>query len=171
MWYILPYLYNVQYNKVKYIPLFPKSSWRVPEEFLKSSQRVPKEFPQSSHRVLPCSKKERPKTLYHVHYVCTRVVTTFGRGDSCPNLVYSATFVALLRHLVSSSDQFFEGFALGGCIALVCVPYHIYSSWMFTKFHLQVIKSRVIFRIWGGHCLWWLMRSLRDGHSTRRDWE
>jgi hypothetical protein len=74
---------------------------RVPEEF---PQRVPKEFPQNSHRVLPCRKKERPQTLYHVHYVCTRVVTTFGRGDSCPNLVYSATFVALLRHLVSSSE-------------------------------------------------------------------
>jgi hypothetical protein len=45
MWYILPYLYNVQYIKVKYIPLFPKSSWRVPEEF---PQRVPTEFPQSA---------------------------------------------------------------------------------------------------------------------------
>jgi hypothetical protein len=26
MYYTLPYLYNVQYSKVKYIPLFPKSS-------------------------------------------------------------------------------------------------------------------------------------------------
>jgi hypothetical protein len=66
--------------------------------------------------VLPCSKKERPQTLYHVYYVCTRVVTTFGRGDSCPKLLYSATFVVLLGHLVSSSVMYrvktdFEGFA------------------------------------------------------------
>jgi hypothetical protein len=38
-----------------------------------------------------------------VHYICTRVVTTSGRRDSCPNPVYSAMFVVLLRHLVSSS--------------------------------------------------------------------
>jgi hypothetical protein len=61
---------------------------------------VPNVFPEP----LPCSEKERPQTLYHVHYVCTRVVTTSGRGDSCPNLVYSATFVVLLRHPVSSSE-------------------------------------------------------------------
>jgi hypothetical protein len=92
------------YNTAK-LNIFPKSFWRVLEEFPKSSS---KEFPKSSHRVLPCSKKERPQTLYHVHYVCTRVVTTSGRGDSCPNLVYSATFVALLRHLFSGSGNLIE---------------------------------------------------------------
>jgi hypothetical protein len=115
---------------------FPKSSRRVPP---KSSQRVPTEFPQSAS----CSKKERPQTLYHVHYVCTRVVTTFGRGDSCPKLVYSATFVALLRHLVSSSGE--------------CYNTHLHGAWRDGRSQWYSWRVQWGSKQWGcSRCMMWL---------------